>query len=321
MNELHDALRPAGPAAAHIASLWWLTVAICAVVFVAVLVALFLALRRAPRADAATPPELAPLGAREPRTERAVAIAVALSILGLVTLLGASIAGDRVLARMPHENALHVIVVGHQWWWDVTYDDPQPARRFHTANEIHIPVGRPVLLSLESNDVIHSFWVPSLAGKKDLIPGHTLTLTLQADKPGIYRGQCAEFCGMQHALMGFEVVADAPRDFEAWSQAQRKPASPPAGGAALAGHDLFLSGTCMMCHAVQGTTAGARTGPDLTHVASRKWLAAGTVPNDPGHLSAWIQDPGRFKPGVQMPAHHASPGELDALVAYLETLR
>ena len=321
MNELHDALQPAGPVAAHIAELWWLTVAICAIVFVAVLVALAIALRRAPRGDASSPPDLAALGGPEPRTQRTVSIAVALSIAGLLALLAASVAADRALAHAPNDNALHIEVVGHQWWWDVTYDDPQPSRQFRTANEIHIPVHRPVILSLTSSDVIHSFWVPSLAGKKDLIPGHTLTLQLEADRPGVYRGQCAEFCGLQHAFMGFEVVADSAEAYAAWSDAQRKPASPPSGGAALQGHDLFLSGTCMMCHAVAGTTAGARTAPDLTHVATRKWLAAGTIPNDPGHLSAWIQDPGRFKPGVQMPAHHVSPGELDALVAYLETLR
>jgi cytochrome c oxidase subunit 2 len=321
MDALHDALQPAGPAAAHIAALWWITVAICGLVFAAVLAAFLVALLRAPRADAATAPDLAPLSGPEPRARIVVSIAVGVAIVGLLALLGASVAADRALARMPRDDALHIDVVGHQWWWEVTYDDPQPSRRFKAANEIHIPVHRPVLLTLESNDVIHSFWVPNLAGKKDLIPGHTLTLQLQADQPGIYRGQCAEFCGMQHAFMGFEVVAEAPDAFGAWSEAQRKPAPPPTESAAAKGRELFLGGTCMMCHAIAGTPAGASMGPDLTHVASRRWLAAGTVPNDREHLAAWIRDPGRFKPGVDMPPHDAPAGELDALVAYLETLR
>ncbi|HET7549008.1 MAG TPA: cytochrome c oxidase subunit II [Usitatibacter sp.] len=321
MQGLHDVLQPAGPAAAHIATLWWLTLAICGAVFIAILVAFLIALVRAPRADAATPPDLAPLGSAEPRTRLVVSIAVACSIVGLLVLLAGSIAADRALARMPEDDALHIQVTGHQWWWDVIYDDPQPSRRFQTANEIHIPVGRPVLLSLQSGDVIHSFWVPNLAGKKDLIPGHILTLRLQADKAGTYRGQCAEFCGLQHAFMGFEVIAESPQAFAAWSDAQREPAHAPSDPGTTRGHDLFLTGTCMMCHAIAGTPAGARAGPDLTHVASRKWLAAGAVPNDPEHLAAWIRDPGQFKPGAQMPPHAVPKDELDALVAYLETLR
>jgi len=321
MNGLHDALDPAGPQAAHIAELWWLTLAICAVVFVLLLAAFLYALWHAPRANAATPPDTSALSVPEPGGRMAVSVAVAIAIVGLLALLVGSAATDRVLAHMPIDNALHIQVTGQQWWWAVTYDDPQPSRRFTTANEIHIPVGRPVVMTLQSGDVIHSLWVPNLHGKKDLIPGHITTIELRADKAGTYRGQCAEFCGMQHARMALDVVAEPAEAFAKWSDAQRAPAPEPSGGPAARGRDLFLSGTCMMCHAVQGTTAAAHLGPDLTHVASRKWLGARTVPNDPQHLADWISDPGHFKPGVQMPAHHVSRADLDALVAYVETLK
>jgi cytochrome c oxidase subunit 2 len=321
MKGLHEVLQPAGAQAQHIASLWWLTVAICAVVFVAILIGLFYALRRAPRADASTPPDMASMDRPESGTRRTVVTAVTLSILGLLVLLAGSVVTDRALATLPLANAVHIEVVGHQWWWQVNYDDPEPSRIFSTANEMHIPVGRPVVVSLEAGDVIHSFWVPSLHGKKDLIPGHTNTIELRADKAGTYRGQCAEFCGLQHAFMAFTVVAEDDESFRKWADAQRQPAAEPSEAKAKRGHDLFLSGTCMMCHAIQGTTASARMAPDLTHIASRPTLGAGTVPNDRASLAAWIRDPGKLKPGVQMPAHHVPDDEIDALVAYLETLK
>jgi cytochrome c oxidase subunit II len=321
MNELHHALDPAGPQAAHIAELWWLTLALCGVVFVAILAAFLFALWRTPRATAATPPDLRPISEPEPRAKAVVGIAVGLAIVGLLALLVGNVATDRALAHMPIDDALHIEVTGHQWWWDVLYDDPQPARRFTTANEIHIPVGKPVLIKLESADVIHSFWVPSLHGKKDLIPARVSTIELRADRPGVYRGQCAEFCGMQHAKMAFDVVAETPEAFARWSEQQRQPAREPPAGAAAHGRDLFLSGPCMMCHAIGGTTASAHAGPDLTHVASRPWLGAHTVANDREHLARWIENAGAFKPGVQMPPHHASREDLDAIVAYLETLK
>jgi len=321
MTPLQDALHPAGIQAAHIAGLWWFTVAICAVVFVAILAGLFYALVRAPRGDAATPPDMASMERPERATKRTVVTAVALSIVGLLALLGASIATDRALATLPLANAVHIEVIGHQWWWQVNYDDPVPARTFSTANEMHIPVGRPVVVSLKADDVIHSFWVPNLHGKKDAIPGRTNTIQLQADKPGTYRGQCAEFCGLQHAFMAFTVVAEDDARFQQWADAQRKPAPEPTDAKARRGHDLFMSGTCMMCHQIQGTTANARKGPDLTHVASRPTLAAGTLANDAQSLAAWIRDPQKLKPGVNMPAHHVPDDELDALVAYLETLK
>jgi cytochrome c oxidase subunit II len=321
MNALQDALHPAGIQASHIAALWWFTVAVCGVVFVAILAGLFYALRHAPRADAASVPDMESMDRPESGAKRVVVTAVVLSAIGLLVLLAASVVTDRALATLPLANAVHIEMVGHQWWWQVQYDDPDPSRMFNTANEMHIPVGRPVVITLKSDDVIHSFWVPNLHGKKDLIPGRVNTIQLQADKAGVYRGQCAEFCGLQHAFMAFTVVAEDDAKFQQWADAQRKPAPEPTDAKARRGHDLFMSGTCMMCHTIAGTTAGARKAPDLTHVASRPTLAAGTLPNDPQAMAAWIRDPQKLKPGANMPAHHVPDDELDALVTYLETLK
>jgi cytochrome c oxidase subunit 2 len=228
---------------------------------------------------------------------------------------------DRALAHLPLQDALPIRVTAHQWWWEVLYDDPQPGRIFSTANEIHVPVGRPVVVTLLADDVIHSFWVPSLHGKKDLIPGRTNVIEFRADQPGTYRGFCAEFCGLQHAFMSFDVVAMPPQEFDAWAQHQREPAPEPADASARRGRELFLSGSCMLCHAVHGTPANARKAPDLTHVATRERLAAGRIPNTPQDLAAWIADPQKIKPGVNMPAHPLPPDDLQALVAYLGTLK
>jgi cytochrome c oxidase subunit 2 len=313
-------LDPAGPQAAHIAEFWWVMLAACAVVFVAVMIALAWAVLRAPRGDFGAA-NVHPDARSERRAGRSVAVAVALSAVSLLGLLVASIATDHAIASLPVHDALNVRVTARQWWWDVTYDDPEPTRLFRTANELRIPVGRPVIVTLESADVIHSFWIPALHGKKDLIPGRTSTLHLRADVPGRFAGRCAEFCGLQHAHMDFDVVALPPAEFEAWAEAQRQPAADPSTAGANRGRDLFLSGSCMLCHAVRGTSAGARTAPDLTHVASRPRIAAGLLPNDAGHLAAWILDPQKLKPGANMPAHPINAEELAALVEYLGTLR
>jgi|KBSSwiStaDraftv2_1062776.scaffolds.fasta_scaffold00737_18 cytochrome c oxidase subunit 2 len=317
----HDALRAAGPQAAHIADLWWLTLGVCAFVFVAVLAALAWALWRTPRSDAGTPADAAPAPAAEKRIGRRVTVAVTISSVLLIGLLIASVMTDRALAHLSLDDALHVQVTAHQWWWTVTYDDRQPERIFTTANELYVPVGRPVLVTLHSDDVIHSFWVPSLHGKKDLIPGRVATIQFRADQPGEYLGECAEFCGLQHAFMAFDVVALAPAQFEAWADAHRKPAAEPEDAAARRGRDLFLSGSCMLCHAIQGTSANAHKAPDLTHFASRARIGAGRLPNTPANLAAWIADPQKIKPGVNMPAHLIPGDDLGALVAYLGTLR
>ena len=312
-------LDAAGPQAAHIADLWWLTLGACALVFVVVMAMFVWALWRAPRSGADTPPDIASGDERPLRW--GVGVGIAVSSVLLIGLLVASVLTDRALALMPVDDALNVRVTAHQYWWEIVYDDPQPDRVFTTANELYVPVGRPVVVTLQADDVIHSFWVPELHGKKDLIPGRTATIRLRADRSGEFVGRCAEYCGLEHAFMAFDVVALSADRFAAWADAQRSPAAEPNGAAAQRGRELFLSGSCMLCHAIQGTTANARKAPDLTHVASRAHLAAGRLANTPQTLAAWITDPQRIKPGVNMPAHLLPSDELAALVAYLETLK
>jgi cytochrome c oxidase subunit 2 len=246
---------------------------------------------------------------------------VGVSALLLLVLVVASVWTDRALAHLSLKDALHVRVTANQWWWALEYDDADPSKVFQGANELHVPVGRPVILTLRSNDVIHSFWVPNLAGKKDLIPGRTAQLQFRADKPGVYRGQCAEFCGFQHAKMAFVVVADPPAQYEAWAAAQRQAPPPPADATLQRGQQVFLGSTCVMCHNIAGTDATGRKGPDLTHFASRGSLAAGTLPNDAQHVAAWISDPQKHKPGANMPGHAFPQEDLQALVSYLGSLR
>lgn len=215
---------------------------------------------------------------------------------------------------------LKIEVVGEMWWWRVHYLDADGATILAAANEVHIPVGRTVELALKSADVLHSFWVPQLAGKLDLIPGRSNVLRLRAETAGVYRGQCAEYCGAQHAKMAFHVVAHAPQDFEQWLGAQRKPAPSPATSARDAGLALFVA-HCGACHAVRGTPAAGTLGPDLTHLASRRFLAAGTLPNNAGTLSAWIASTQHIKPESRMPAFPGfSSDELRALSSYLMSL-
>ncbi|HWI15774.1 MAG TPA: cytochrome c oxidase subunit II [Burkholderiales bacterium] len=316
-----SALEPAGQQAARVHDLWTLMLVMCTVVGVAIVVAMLIAVWRAPRASASTPPEAELTRRPEPRLASWVIGSVTASVIGLFVLLVASVVTDRTIARLPLDQAVVIEVTGHQWWWEVRYDNNDPTQIFTTANEMHVPVGKPVMVKLQSSDVIHSLWIPNLAGKKDLIPGHTLTLTFRADKPGTYRSQCAEFCGFQHANMALTVTAESAEEYGRWLQAQLKPAAEPATPEELRGKEVFLGSTCPMCHAVQGTTALARRAPDLTHLASRPTLAAGTVPNTRGHLAGWIVDPHSIKPGVNMPSNTLPPQDLQALLAYLGNLR
>ncbi|HKO69001.1 MAG TPA: cytochrome c oxidase subunit II [Burkholderiaceae bacterium] len=316
-----DALRAVGPQADHILSLWNVVLGICTVVFAAVLLVFVYALWRAPRGRADTQPDASALHKTEPKLRNRVVGAIVISTVLLLGLITASVLTDRALARMALEDAVNIDVTANQWWWDVRYDNPDPSQIFTTANELHIPVGRPVILKLRSSDVIHSFWVPNIAGKKDLIPGRTATLQMRADRAGTYRGQCAEFCGLQHAWMSFVVIAEDPDRYEAWAAKQREPAIEPSGGELARGKQLFLSTTCVMCHAIQGTDANARHAPDLTHVGGRQALAAGVLPNTPENLAAWIANPQVHKPGVNMPAHAFAQQDLHALAAYLHSLK
>jgi cytochrome c oxidase subunit 2 len=316
-----SALEPAGPQAAHVHDLWLLMLWMCTAVGVLIVIAMLVAVMRAPRARESTPPRAELTREPESRLRGWVLACMTASTIGLFVLLVASVATDRALARLPLGEGVVIEVTGHQWWWEVRYDNDDPSKIFTTANEMHVPVGKPVLLKLQSSDVIHSFWAPNLAGKKDLIPGHTLTLQFRADKPGTYRTQCAEFCGFQHANMALLVTAESPEDYGHWLQAQLKPAAEPSTPDQQRGKDVFLGSTCPMCHAVQGTNAQGRRAPDLTHFASRATLAAGTVPNTRGYLAGWILDPHSIKPGVNMPSNTLAPQDLQALLAYLGNLR
>lgn len=222
------------------------------------------------------------------------------------------------LAKRPTANVLDVSVTANKWWWDVTY----PGLRINTANEIHIPVGRPVYLTLRSTDVIHSFWVPKLAGKQDMVPGREHNITIRADRPGIYLGQCAEFCGLSHANMRFRVMADTPAEFDEWVAGQRQDAVQPTEGLAAEGARIFANSPCIGCHTVQGVeNAVGRLGPNLTHYGSRSTFAGSTFRNIPAYLRPWLDNPPRMKPGARMPDYGLSREEIEALVAYMMSLK
>jgi cytochrome c oxidase subunit 2 len=310
-------LDPAGPQAARIDRLWWLLFGVTATVFVLVLIALVAALAARRSAREGDPGH--PSGER--RRFRAVAVATGLTVAVLLGLLVASVSTGRALASLTAPQALTLEVVGHQWWWEVHYLDPDSSGSFVTANEIHIPVGKPILIRTIGRDVIHSLWIPNLHGKRDLIPGHSSVIWLQADRPGLYRGQCAEFCGWQHAHMALDVYADPPDRFAAWVAAQRQSAPAPKTPLDQRGEQVFLAAPCPLCHTVQGTGANGQNAPDLTHLASRRTLAAGTLPNTRDALAGWILDPASAKPGNHMPATSLDPGDLQALLSYLGTLR
>jgi cytochrome c oxidase subunit 2 len=246
---------------------------------------------------------------------------IGVTFLILVVTLVYNFYTGRALASFADDGALTVRVTGHQWWWEVQYMDPLYSRRVTTANEIHVPVGRKVRVEVASRDVIHSFWVPQLHGKLDLIPGYTGTTYIQADEPGVFKGRCAEYCGLQHAHMDLRVIAEPPARFAAWYQGQLRGAATPADTLQQKGQQVFLSRACSMCHTIRGTQANSRVGPDLTHLASRGTLAAGTLPNSRGHLAGWVVDPQRIKPGARMPPNQLAGDELHALLSYLESLK
>jgi cytochrome c oxidase subunit II len=223
------------------------------------------------------------------------------------------------VAAPQNASGVDVDVIAHQWWWEVRYTGAGPSQTVVTANEIHIPVGKPVRLKLTSDDVIHSFWVPRLAGKTDVIPGQTNYAWLQADRPGDYLGECGEYCGAQHAHMALHVIADNPAAFDAWRRRQLGEGAQPQTPQAVRGMQVFMD-RCSKCHAVRGTRADGRHGPDLTHLMSRGTIAAGMLPNTIGSLSGWVADAQAIKPGACMPTLDLSPEDLHAVVDYLETL-
>ena len=310
-------LSPAGSPASSIHALWavmlWVSLAVFVVVLAAVAVAVFRGVRdRSQESGYAT---------SEITLSRSVAASVGLTVVILIGLLVASISTGRAVASIPASNAVTIAIVGHQWWWEIQYEDRVPSRRVVTANELHIPTNRPIVLNVTSRDVIHSFWVPNLQGKRDLIPGYTTAIWLQASRPGRFRGQCAEFCGMQHAHMALEVIAESDEDFQGWLDGMRQPARDPPDSISRAGRDIFMQARCAGCHTVRGTDAAGQAAPDLTHIASRTTLGAGTLINTPEQLATWIRDPQGSKPGNQMPPNPLAADDIQALVAYLETLR
>ena len=317
---IRSALSAAGPEAGHIAGLWWLMFWTCLVVLALVTITLLIALTRARvRGEPASFPD--PLVAIDPRRERRAAYVVitcvaATVIILFIFLIASAVTGHR-LALLAADNALTIKLTGYRWWWRVQYTDPMPVRAVTTANEIHIPVGRPVLINLDSQDVIHSLWVPPLHGKKDLVPGHPSAIWIQADRPGRYEGQCAEFCGVQHAHMRLLVIAEPPEQFDAWLEAQRQPAKSPEQALAQRGRDVFVKGPCALCHTIRGTDAAGQVAPDLTHLASRATIGAATLPNSTGNLAGWIIDSQHIKPGNAMPPNSLSAEDLQALLAYL----
>jgi cytochrome c oxidase subunit 2 len=313
-----SALDAHGESAIGLKQLIVLIVVVCSIVWTLVMIALILALARK-------------RGWRElpitvnPGTERRMAISVGAAVAATVVIIAAftvlSFFTTRALSVTGSDD-LTIKVRGLQWWWGIEYFGSTPDQRFETANEIHIPVGRKVRLQLEGLDVIHSFWVPSLAGKQDLIPGRPNELTIRAERAGVYRGQCAEFCGLQHAHMAFFVIAEEQGVFDEWVRLQRQGAVATAANAeASAGQQAFMSRQCAACHTIRGTAANGTTGPDLTHVGGRRTIAAGLLETTRGSLAAWIADPQTLKPGNNMPMVPLSPDELRAISAYLAGLK
>lgn len=305
-------LSPTGAQGGLIENLWWLIAWICGLVYVAVLVGLGVALAR----RRGQPRE----GTTRDRGLHVALVAWGVLIIGLLTwMVAASFLTDRRIRQ--GEPDLELRVTAKQWWWEIEYVDGEPARHVTTANELVLPRDRTARLHLVSSDVIHSFWVPSLSGKHDLIPGTTNAILLTPRANGLFRGQCAEFCGLQHAHMGLDVRVVDSAAFEAWRARQLQPARPPAGAEARRGAALFHGGTCATCHRVQGTPAGSRMGPDLTHFASRRTLAAGTLPMTRTDVARWLDDPQHVKPGNHMPKVPLTPAQRADLVAYLMELR
>jgi cytochrome c oxidase subunit 2 len=302
-----------GASAIHLKNLMLSVMTICALIWIVVMIVLAYALLR--RRESARAFADGSKGATI-----VVSAAVGATALVIAGLTAASFYTTRSIGG-EHDAALTIVVKGEQWWWRVTYANEDGTADFETANEIHIPVGRTVRLQLESADVIHSFWVPSLAGKQDLVPGRTNMLALRAERPGVYRGQCAEFCGLQHSHMAMLVVADDPSSFERWSTNQRADSLEPAQPDSAAGKAVFLEKPCAACHSVRGTPSAGASGPDLTHVGSRNSIGAGLMETTRGSLAAWIADPQTLKPGNNMPMVPLTSDELRLVSAYMESLK
>lgn len=310
-----DTLRPAGPIASEIKNLWNVVYYMAVGVFVIVeglIVVLVVRFRRR-KGDTTLPKQVH----GNSRLELGWTI---LPALILATLAIPTVLTIFALARVP-ENALHVNVRAQQWWWRYEY----PGTGVVTANELHIPAGRKVYLSLQSKDIIHSWWAPRLAGKQDVVPGWTNHLTIEASEPGTYLGQCVEYCGLSHANMRLKVVAQTPADFQAWLTTQARPLIEPTAPDAMAGKKVFLAQACTGCHTIRGTSAAGDVGPDLTHFASRTGFAGDIFERNDHNLRLWLTDAPGEKPGSKMPAGVAELGltqkDITLLIAFLQSLR
>jgi cytochrome c oxidase subunit 2 len=320
-----DGLDAASTEAKQISSLWWTYFWVCAVVFGLVMLSVLGVIARA-RRQRALLPNAAPAvrHSKDPADSGSfiiVTVCTVATALILFALLIVDFRTGHAMTPITSGDVLTVKITGKQWWWQIEYEDAVASNMVITGNELHLPVGRPVKLLLESTDVIHSFWIPNLQGKKDLVPGHPTALWLHPTEIGRYHGQCAEFCGLQHAHMQLLAVVESPEDFAKWQDAQRKPAPEPQTDAQKRGRDVFLTTSCVMCHTIQGTPANSHVGPPLTHIASQEYLAANSFPNRRGYLAGWIVDPQSMKPGAHMPQNLLSPDDLNALLDYLETLK
>jgi cytochrome c oxidase subunit II len=307
MFDTPSILDPRGPGAADIAELTWIIFALGAAVFVWVMVVLGIVVLRRRRVG----------GRSGPQTAFILISGAAIPAVILAFLMFLMVRIGDVVALPGREGDVRIEVIGHKFWWEVRYPDHGVV----TANEIHIPAGSRIELTLKTEDVIHSFWVPQLQGKTDMTPGMVKTLAIQADEPGVYRGACAEYCGVQHARMAFVVIAQTPTEFERWAAEQRRPARDPQTDSEQEGLEVYLGTTCVACHAIEGTPATAEVGPDLTHIASRRTLFAAQHPNTREYMREVIVDPHRLKPGVRMPPTDLPDDELEALLDYLESLR
>jgi cytochrome c oxidase subunit 2 len=316
---MHSIFDPSSPQARAVSHLWWWMFGVGGAIWIGVaLFAVYAAMR--PRGTRGAdelehvPPET------HARVERVVVGAGAVTVLILIGFLVFDFSVGHAVALHP-QRGLTIDVIGHQWWWEVQYEDPDPSKMISTANEIHVPTGEMIQFKLRAADVIHSFWAPNLNGKRDLIPGYQSSLWFKADTAGIYRGQCAEFCGLQHAKMAFYIVAEPPVKFAAWMAAASTPQDQPTDSTLLYGQRIFMSSGCAVCHTIAGTQAQSTVGPGLTHFKSRNTIASGTLANNRVNLVKWVSNPQNVKPGARMPAFQFSDTQLNALISYLETLK
>ena len=311
-------LDPHSPQARRISHLFWLMLGLAAGVYVLVMAFVLFALRHSTRSRPSGPPPGPPeeTPATRQRGNWFILLGgLAMPIVVLSVVAVSTVGTTRALET--RSGVVHITVDAQQWWWRLTYPDAHVV----TANEIHVPVGQPVELTLLSDNVIHSVWVPQLNGKTDVIPGQPNHMNFTAEKPGRYRGQCAEFCGIGHARMAFVVIAQPQADYRRWLQDNAATPAPPTEAVASQGQQVFVNGSCAGCHTVAGTKATGTFGPDLTHFGSRTSIAALTLPNDPGNLARWLDHTQDVKPGALMPDIDLTPDQIKQLVAYLEGLK